>query len=167
MWNETVIKKEVETDLRKVFQHFLMQVLLNLIQEYNNGNYMSCKENPACKPKEILTLIVTYEQILRHQGFQNMSQKILMHITSDRQLSLSDKKHLYNKFIWMELEEILKDKSNNLLYSITDVDQGYPNPMILGEGKARLLIFDMDREAVDEWFRVQGKPVINITDDEV
>jgi hypothetical protein len=164
MWNKIVIKKEVQTDLRKVLQRFLIQVILNIIQGQNTSRGMDCVENPDGEPKKSFTFLTTYRAILSNKGIQDMIHKVYVGFETDSELSLEDKKYLHEKCIWHELGEILKDESNNLIHAITEVDQGYPNPMILGQPKSILLFIKMDREAVDEWFKIVDQPLIRIID---
>jgi hypothetical protein len=162
MESRRIIKKNAPCNSKKVFQHFLLQAILKKIHEQNMRSGVSISDNPDGEPKKIISQLTGYSAILRLPGIQEKVDAFLLSFDPDSKLSIREKRHLNEVFIWNAFEEIIEDESNNLLYKITEVDQGYPNPLTLSDNKAILLCYEIDSEAVDEWFRIQGRPNLKI-----
>lgn len=166
MLRQFEFKKVVQTDLRKVFQRILMQSLLNIVHCENSKGSFIREGDADQEPLKVLTILITYNEILNQTMVKEMIQKILdASISNKMDHEDEDSDHIFKLLIRMYLEALLKDQSNDLLLKFVEMDYGYPNPMILGHGKTIVLLIELDREAVDIWLKLQQKPAINDTID--
>lgn len=167
MLRQFEFKKIVQTDLRKVFQHILLQSLLNIIHSKNSSGSFIREGDADQEPLKVLTIVITYNEILNQTMVKEMLQKILdASISNKMNHEDEDSDYIFKLLIRMYLEALLKDQSNDILLKFVEMDYGYPNPMILGNGKTIVLLIELDREATDIWLRLQQRPIINDTIDD-
>jgi len=161
--------KSVQTDYEKVYQREFKQVLLESILNVMQSEkcYTELEsDTPNGKPKRKLSLQIRYEEIIKHKGVKYMLQKRTECIYQGQKQVFSDSERemFYPIFIWRQLEEILNDESYNLIHSVTEIEDYPLDPFLMVDysRKLRVLLIEMDMEGVDEWFKIQGLPIIEI-----